>query len=103
MESYSIGHVALGETIPFMTLRTIFDTCHENIPFQVADFTSTDGAVQPMRALQYLMSHPHLLLHILPAGKKVRRAGRSLEAWLQHFLPLLSQQTQSREGLQCRR
>jgi adenosylhomocysteine nucleosidase len=101
MESYSIGQVAVAHGLPFMTLRTIFDTCDEAIPFQAEHFTAVDGAVQPGHALYYLVSHPRTLLHIVPTWRKVRRAGCSLQAWLHHFLPLLSQQRQSRENLQC--
>jgi adenosylhomocysteine nucleosidase len=91
MESYSISQVALVHGVPFMTLRTIFDPCHEDIPFQAEHFMAVDGTVQPGRALYYLLSHPRTLLHIVPTWYKVRRAGRSLAAWLHHFLPLLNQ------------
>jgi adenosylhomocysteine nucleosidase len=101
MESYSIGQVALAHALPFMTLRTIFDTCDEDLPFQAERFMAVDGAVQPGQALYYLLSHPHTLVHIVPMWGKVRRAGSALHAWLHHFLPLLSQPRQSRENLQC--
>jgi adenosylhomocysteine nucleosidase len=101
MESYSIGQVAVAHALPFMTIRTIFDTCEDSIPFQVDRFTSTDGVVQPLRVWCYLVSHPRALLHIGAAWCKARHAGRALASWLHYFLPLLRHSTHFREGLQC--
>ncbi len=101
MESYSIGRVAVAHALPFMTIRTIFDTCEDTIPFQVDSFTSADGVVQPLRAWHYLVSHPHALLHIGAAWCKARCAGRALASWLHYFLPLLRHSAHFREGLQC--
>jgi adenosylhomocysteine nucleosidase len=101
MESYSIGQVAVAHALPFMTIRTIFDTCEDTIPFQVGSFTSADGVVQPLRAWGYLVSHPRTLLHIGPAWCKARRAGRALASWLHYFLPLLRHSTHCREDRQC--
>jgi adenosylhomocysteine nucleosidase len=101
MESYSIGQVAAAHILPFITIRTIFDTCEDDLPFQVGSFTSADGVVQPRRAWGYLVSHPGALLHIGPAWYRARRAGRALASWLHYFLPLLRHATHCREGLQC--
>jgi adenosylhomocysteine nucleosidase len=101
MESYSIGRVAVAHALPFITIRTIFDTCQDNVPFQVGSFTSADGVVQPLRAWRYLVSHPHTLRHIGAAWGKARRAGRALASWLHHFLPLLRHSTHAREDRQC--
>jgi adenosylhomocysteine nucleosidase len=101
MESYSIGQVAVAHALPFMTIRTIFDTCEDTIPFQVGSFTSPDGVVQPLRAWCYLVSHPRALLHIGPAWYKARRAGGALASWLHYFLPLLCHATHFREHRQC--
>jgi adenosylhomocysteine nucleosidase len=101
MESYSISQIAAAHALPFMTIRTIFDTCEDTIPFQVGSFTSADGVVQPLRAWCYLVSHPRALLHIGPAWCKAQRAGRALASWLHYFLPLLRHSTHFREDRQC--
>jgi hypothetical protein len=91
MESYSIGRVAAAHHLPFMVLRTIFDTQADEVPFQASRFTSTDGALQPMRVLAYLVRHPRVLAQVPPAWRKVWIAGRGLESWLGHFLRRLPQ------------
>jgi adenosylhomocysteine nucleosidase len=101
MEAYSIGQVAVAHALPFITMRTIFDTCQDSVPFQVGSFTSADGVVQPLRVWCYLASYPRALWHIGPAWYKARRAGRTLASWLHHFLPLLRHSTHAREGRQC--
>jgi adenosylhomocysteine nucleosidase len=101
MESYSIGQIAAAHALPFMTIRTIFDTCEDTIPFQVGSFTSADGVVQPLRAWCYLVSHPRALLHIGPVWCKARCAGRALTSWLHYFLPRLRHSTHFREDRPC--
>jgi adenosylhomocysteine nucleosidase len=91
MESYSIGRVAVAHHLPFMVLRTIFDTQTDNVPFQASQFTSANGALQPLRVLSYIVRHPHVLAEVPHAWGKVRTAGRGLESWLGHFLRQLGQ------------
>jgi adenosylhomocysteine nucleosidase len=91
MESYSIGRVAAAHHLPFMVLRTIFDTQADEVPFQASRFTAADGALQPIRILSYVACHPHVLAQMLPAWRKVWTAGRGLESWLGHFLRRLHQ------------
>ena len=91
MESYSIGQVAAAQHLPFMVLRTIFDTQADEVPFQAGRFTSADGALQPMRLLAYVARHPRALAQVPLAWRKVRIAGRGLESWLGHFLRRLHQ------------
>jgi hypothetical protein len=91
MESYSIGQVAAAHHLPFMVLRTIFDTQADEVPFPASQFTSADGALQPMRVLAYLARHPRELAQVPLAWHKVRTAGRGLESWLGYFLRRLHQ------------
>ena len=97
MESYSIGQVAVAHAIPFMPLRTIFDTCDADIPLQVKKFISADGVVRPIRVLCALASHPGACLHIVPMWWQAQCAGHALVSWLRHFLPRLRQRMPSQE------
>jgi nucleoside phosphorylase len=103
MESYSIGQVAGAHAIPFMPLRTIFDTCHDDIPWPLGNCLSADGVVRPMRVLCALASHPAALLHTLSMWRQAQRAGHALASWLRHFVPLLGQPRPSQEDWQCLR
>jgi adenosylhomocysteine nucleosidase len=91
MESYSIGRVAAAYHLPFMVLRTIFDTQADDVPFQANRFTSADGALQPMRVLSYVAHHPRVLAQVPYAWGKMRTASQGLESWLGHFLRQLHQ------------
>ena len=103
MESYSIGQVAVAHAIPFMPLRTIFDTCDDDIPLPVGKCISADGVVRPIRVLCALASHPGAFLHTVPMWRQTHRAGHALVSWLRHFLPRLRQLTPSQEDRQCLR
>jgi hypothetical protein len=91
MESYSIGQMAAQRHIPFVVLRTIFDTAHENLSLPVAACTTADGSLRPFRLLGCLARSPGLLLQLPHWWWASRMAGRHLQRWLQHFFLLLSQ------------
>jgi nucleoside phosphorylase len=103
MESYSIGQVAVAHAIPFMPLRTIFDTCDDDIPLPVGNCMSADSVVRPLRVLCALAAHPSAFLHTVPMWRQAQRAGNALTSWLRHFLPLLCQPMPSQEDRQCLR
>lgn len=92
MESYSIGCVAAAHHLPFMVLRTIFDTSDEDLSLPVGMFTTPDGMLQPMRLAAYCARHPRTLTQLPHLWHKARVAGRHLEVWLYHFFTLLRQQ-----------
>ncbi len=90
MESYCLGQIARQYDLAFVTLRSIFDTAEEALPFQAEAFTSPDGVLQPGRLRQYLWRHPHLIAHVPHAWWQSRLAGRCLQKWVQSFLALLA-------------
>jgi adenosylhomocysteine nucleosidase len=91
MESYSVGQIAAAHNLPFVTLRTIFDTHADDVPLQVERFATPDGVLQSRRVVWCLIRQPRLLSRMLPLWRKARIAGKHLEVWLQHFLPLLGE------------
>jgi adenosylhomocysteine nucleosidase len=91
MESYHVGRTAAAHNLPFVTLRTIFDTRADDVPLQVERFTTPDGAMQSGRLVWCLVHQPCLLMQMLPLWRKVRIAGKHLETWLQHFFTLLGE------------
>lgn len=92
LESYHIGRIMAAQHLPFVVLRTIFDTSGDDLPAAVATFMTPAGVLQPGHILGYCARHPQALMHLLHLGYKARVAGKCLEAWLHHFLTLLSQQ-----------
>ncbi|MEE9148175.1 MAG: hypothetical protein V3U27_12340 [Candidatus Tectomicrobia bacterium] len=93
MESYSIGRVAAVQRLPFVVLRTIFDTIAEDLLVPADACITPDGLLQPGRLTGYLARHPRLFLQVPRLWSQFRRAGKHLEVWLHHFLTMLSQQS----------
>src|SRR5712691_4672738 len=91
MESYSVGHVATQNHIPFAVLRTIFDTANETFSLPVTTCTTATGSVRPLRLFGCLACQPWLLARLPHRGWAAHVAGRHLQRLLQHFFLLLSQ------------
>ena len=91
MESYSVALAAAQRHLPFVVLRTIFDTADENFPLPVATCLTPHGSLQPWRLLSCLVCHPGLWLQLPHWWRTSHLAGRHLQRWLQHFFLLLSQ------------
>ena len=91
MESYSVGHVATQNHIPFAVLRTIFDTANETFSLPVTTCTTATGSVRPLRLFGCLACQPWLLAQLPHWGWAAHVARRHLQRWLQHFFLLLSQ------------
>jgi hypothetical protein len=92
MESYSLGRAAAHYHLPFASMRTIFDTCHDDLPFPVEVCTTPDGRLRHGRLAAYMARHPRTLLDLPRLGYKARLAGQYLGAWLDHFCAMLDEQ-----------
>jgi nucleoside phosphorylase len=91
MESHRLGHLVAAYRLPFATMRTVFDTSHDSLEFAVGRFTQVDGRLNLRGVLDDVVQHPRSLTRFPSLWYKSRVAGRHLDAWLLHFLPLLRQ------------
>lgn len=98
MEASSLGRVAAAHGIPFMVLRTIFDTYDDEVPSRLSRCITADGAVHYGHLGWACVSQPRLLVSMVPLWRKARVAGRHLDRWLGAFFTLLGQ-TSRKEGL----
>ena len=92
MESYGIAGVAKAHHLPFLTLRTIFDTIADELPMPAETLTTADGVLKPGSLARYALWHPSVLASLPQLWYKARVASRNLESWLRHFLTMLGQQ-----------
>lgn len=92
MESYSLGRVAAHYHLPFASMRTIFDTCLDHLPFPVDSCTDPDGRLPYSRLAAYMARHPRTLLALPHLRAQARLAGQHLGIWLDHFFGVLDQQ-----------
>ena len=90
MESHSIGRVAATQQVPFVVLRTIFDTYHDAIAFPAQALTTPEGNLLLGRFVGAMLHHPRTLAHVPRMWYNARVAGRNLSAWLRQLLPRLA-------------
>ena len=93
MESYSLGREAARLLLPFAIMRTIFDTCHDDLRFPVDRCLSADGRLRYRSLAAYIALHPRMLLGLPDLAHKARLAGKHLDTWLDRFFAILDQQT----------
>ncbi len=95
MESYGIAGVAKSHHLPFLPLRTIFDTIADELALPAERFTTPDGALKPGSLAWYGLRHPSVLASLPHLWYTARVASRNLESWLRHFLTMLDQPSAS--------
>ena len=91
MESYSLARAAAAYRLPFASLRTIFDTCHDDLYVPVDVCTTLDGRIRLGRLLGHAVRQPHTLLGLPRLWYNAHRAAKQLGTWLDHFFAILEQ------------
>ena len=91
MESYSLACAAAAYLLPFASLRTIFDTCHDDLYVPVDVCTTLDGRLRRGRLLGHAVRHPQTLLGLPRLWYNAHRAAKQLGTWLDHFFAILEQ------------
>lgn len=89
MEAHSIGQVAIRRQLSFVSLKTVFDTYHDDISLHLTQCTTPTGALKLASLTSALLRHPALIAHLPRLQRKARRAGQHLESWLSRFLTLV--------------
>ncbi|MFZ2727494.1 MAG: phosphorylase [Methylococcaceae bacterium] len=78
MESYAIAEVARNNNIPFLAIRVIADTATMALPKAVSYSLNSDGEVQLLKLLSYLLRHPNEISKLIKLGNSFSRAKKSL-------------------------
>lgn len=94
MESYGIACVAKAHHLPFLTLRTIFDTIVDELTMPAETLTTADGVLKPGSFARYVLRHPSVLASLPQLWSKARVASHNLELWVRHFLTMHAQQSE---------
>jgi adenosylhomocysteine nucleosidase len=81
MESYWIAGVASTHRIPFIAIRSISDTLHDDLR-AIDHILDSKGRVLWKRVPPYFLLHPHHLPSMFTAFRNMRRAERSLTAFI---------------------
>ena len=81
MESYWIAGVASSRRVPFIAIRSVSDTLHDDLR-AVDHILDSEGKVLWKRVAPYFLLHPHHLPSMFTAFRNMRRAERSLTAFI---------------------
>lgn len=80
MESYWIGQIAMERKIPFLAVRSIFDTLRDDL--SLLHHITAEGRIRPFKALGYFVCHPEQLKQTANYSTSYRKAGRNLATFL---------------------
>jgi adenosylhomocysteine nucleosidase len=79
MESSGVASVAATHRVPFIAVRVIIDTAHDELPAAVLA-ASSEGGVQPLRLMRALLQRPRDVGALLRLAQRYRSARRALVA-----------------------
>jgi hypothetical protein len=81
MESYWIAGVASARGVPFIAIRSVSDTLHDDLR-AIDHILDSEGRVLRKKVLPYFLLHPHHLPSMFTAFRNMRRAESSLTAFV---------------------
>ena len=81
MESYWIAGVAFTRRVPFIAIRSISDTLHDDLR-AVDHILDAEGRVLWRRVAPYFLLHPHHLPGMFTALRNMQRAEKTLTAFI---------------------
>lgn len=90
MESVAVAKVALQHQLPFLTIRIIADTAAMDLPQAVVQALNSEGEVELMVLLKYLICHPFELPALIRLGLYFKAATKTLTE-VSHYLTEISQ------------
>jgi hypothetical protein len=90
MESFWSGRVADSRGIPFLAARVISDGAVESLP-SVPGLVNDDGTINQAALVEYTREHPETMVALAEQAQRSRRAIDNLRAFLDAFVPSLSQ------------
>jgi adenosylhomocysteine nucleosidase len=81
MESYWIAGVASARRVPFIAIRSISDTLHDDLR-AIDHILDSEGRVLWKGVMPYFLLHPHHLPSMFTAFRNMRRAETNLTAFI---------------------
>lgn len=89
MEAHSIAQVAIRHQLSFVSLKTVFDTYHDDLSLHLTQCTRPTGTVRLASLASTVLRHPSLMTRLPQLKRKAKTAGQRLENWLYQFLMLV--------------
>jgi adenosylhomocysteine nucleosidase len=88
MESYWIGQAASARGIPFLAVRSVFDSLEDDVSF--LEEISSDDKVTPGKSLHLCLRQPLKLMALARLYRHYRLAAANLALFLKEILPALA-------------
>jgi len=88
MESYWVARIASARRVPFLGIRTVFDTASEDLS-AFGQILNPDGQWHWSRALVYFLYHPEQLKTLPHFYRKAKQARKSLTTFVSYLISQL--------------
>lgn len=86
MESFAILSKARADGVPGVAIRSISDTVDENLPLDMNEVFTAQGAVSIPRILGQVALNPQSIPGLVKLGQRSKRAAESLGAFLDRYI-----------------
>jgi adenosylhomocysteine nucleosidase len=87
MESYWIGRAAWENEVPFLAVRSVFDTVRDDVSF--LEHISREGQIKVKQAIGYSIGHPWQLIRLASYAGKAVKARNNLTDFLTKLIKKL--------------
>ena len=87
MEDYWLAHACAEAGVPFMSVRGVVDTVHDDLPAFVEEFAKADDSGRGLSIALGAIRRPGNILSLLSMAKKASAAKKSLGAFAGSFVP----------------
>lgn len=88
METSALAKMAGGKKLPFLSIRAISDTVHQEL-VDVTPLMEDDGKISPLKAGWYVLTHPGSIPTYISLQEITRRGTKNITEFLMAFLKLV--------------
>ncbi len=87
METSVLAQMAAVKNLPFLSVRAISDTVHQEL-VDISPFTESDGEISPLKAGWYVLTHPGSIGTFIRLQEITRRGTKNITDFLIAFLKI---------------
>jgi hypothetical protein len=105
MESFEIMDRAAALGFSRIAIRSVSDTCDEDLPLDMNRVFAEDGRVSVPRVLGQVARHPESIPGLMRLGKNSKKAAESLARFLDSYIQAIAQpsnESQTKNGALAR-
>lgn len=88
METYFAARFARDRRLPLLCFRAVSDTYDQELGFQLADISDSQGRVDPWRVFKAVVRNPAIITALMASWRRSHRASQELAILLRAFTDL---------------